>query len=75
MSMLLILKGLYNTINTPLYEKKWNLGHWLVVWTTLKNMKVNWDDEIPNISWKIKLIATKPPTRTSKLSHFPTSAI
>ena len=22
MSMLLILKGLYNTINTPLYEKK-----------------------------------------------------
>ena len=36
---------------------------WLVVWTPLKNMKVNWDDEIPNISGKIKLMATKPPTR------------
>ena len=22
---------------------------WLVVWTPLKNMNVNWDDEIPNI--------------------------
>ena len=32
--------------------------------TPLKNMNVNWDDEIPNI-WenKIKLMATKPPTR------------
>ena len=27
---------------------------WLVVWTPLKNMKVNWDDEIPNISGKKK---------------------
>ena len=37
---------------------------WLVVWATpLKNMKVNRDDEIPNISGKIKLMATKPPTR------------
>ena len=26
-------------------------------------VKVNWDDEIPNISGKIKLMATKPPTR------------
>ena len=26
---------------------------WLVVWTPLKNMKVNWDDEIPNI-WENK---------------------
>ena len=23
---------------------------WLVVWTPLKNMKVSWDDDIPNIS-------------------------
>ena len=27
--------------------------HWLVVWTPLKNMKVSWDDEIPNI-WENK---------------------
>ena len=25
------------------------MTNWLVVWTPLKNMKVNWDDEIPNI--------------------------
>ena len=30
--------------------------------TPLKNMKVNWDDDIPNISGKIKSMATKPPT-------------
>ena len=35
---------------------------WLVVSTPLKNMKVNWDDEIPNINGKIKFMATKPPT-------------
>ena len=33
---------------------------WLVVWTPLKNMKVNWDDEIPNI-WENKK-CSKPPT-------------
>ena len=27
---------------------------WLVVWTPLKNMKVNWDDEIPNI-WENRI--------------------
>ena len=27
-----------------------------MVWTPLKNMKVNWDDEIPNINGKIKLM-------------------
>ena len=27
--------------------------YWLVVWTPLKNMKVSWDDDIPNI-WKNK---------------------
>ena len=34
--------------------------YWLVVWTPLKNMKVNWDDEIPNI-WENKK-CSKPPT-------------
>ena len=28
-------------------------NHWLVVSPPLKNVKVNWDDEIPNI-WKNK---------------------
>ena len=36
------------------------VGGWA---TPLKNRKVNWDDEIPNISGKITLMATKPPTR------------
>ena len=27
--------------------------NWLVVWTPLKNMKVSWDDDIPNINGKI----------------------
>ena len=36
---------------------------WLVVSTPLKNMKVNWDDEIPNIWENIK--CSKPPTRRS----------
>ena len=31
---------------------------WLVVWIPLKNMKVRWDDDIPNI-WKK---CSKPPT-------------
>ena len=36
---------------------------WLVVSTPLKNMKVSWDYEIPNI-WKvIKFSGSKPPTR------------
>ena len=29
--------------------------------TPLKNMKVNWDDEIPN-TWKIKVMFQSPPT-------------
>ena len=29
---------------------------WLVVLTPLKNMKVNWDDDIPYMKWKIKVI-------------------
>ena len=31
--------------------------YWLVVSTPLKNMKVSWDDEIPNI-WKNKMFQT-----------------
>ena len=30
--------------------------------TPLKNMKVNWDDDIPNINGEIEKMATKPPT-------------
>ena len=40
---------------------------WLVVWNPLKNMKVNWDDELPNI-WKNKK-CSKPPTRYSDKEH------
>ena len=33
----------------------WNTeACWLVVWTPLKNMKVNWDDDIPNI-WENRI--------------------
>ena len=35
------------------------VGGWA---TPLKNMNVNWDDEIPNSHGKIKFMATKPPT-------------
>ena len=28
------------------------LGYWLVVSSPLKNLKVSWDDDIPNI-WKV----------------------
>ena len=38
--------------------------YWLVVRPPLrKNMKVNWDDEIPNIWENAKFMATKPPTK------------
>ena len=38
--------------------KEWFLHGWLVVWTQLKNMKVNWDDhsQIFPIYWKIKFM-------------------
>ena len=38
--------------------------YWLVVQPnpSEKYESVNWDDEIPNINGKIKLMATKPPT-------------
>ena len=32
--------------------QKKQFQHWLVVLTILKNMKVNWDDDIPN-TWKV----------------------
>ena len=37
-----------------IHPKTMNLDeqHWLVVSTPLKNMRVSWDDEIPNI-WKV----------------------
>ena len=37
-------------------------ANWLVVVSTpLKNMKVSWDDDIPNILWKIFQTCSKPP--------------
>ena len=48
----------FNRNDLPFYQS------WLVVWATpLKNMKVNWDDDIPNI-WENKK-CSKPPTRIS----------
>ena len=41
----------------------WVSGRWLYTHPSEKYEFVNWDDEIPNISGKIKLMATKPPTR------------
>jgi hypothetical protein len=39
------------------------MHNWLVVSTSPKNMKVSWDDEIPNIE---KMFQT-----TNQLSYFP----
>jgi hypothetical protein len=39
------------------YSSIW-VNNWLVVSTRLKNMKVSWDDEIPNI-WKNKIQVPK----------------
>ena len=36
------------------------VGGWA---TPLKNLKVNWDDDIPNMNGKMPKMATKPPTR------------
>ena len=38
------------------------VGGWA---TPLKTMKVNWDDDIPNINGKMQKMATKPPTSFS----------
>jgi hypothetical protein len=56
-------------------------GIWLIYagwWfqpTPLKNdgVKVSWDDEIPNFSWKVikKIHGSKPPTRCSSRIAFP----
>ena len=35
---------------------------WLVVLTPLKNMKVNWDDDIPYMKWKIIQSCLKRPS-------------
>ena len=37
--------------------------YWLVVSTPLKNMKVSWDDDIPNIWNFIKFHGSKPPIK------------
>ena len=37
-------------------------GWWLIS-TPMKKMKVNWDDDIPSISGKIKVMFQSPPTR------------
>ena len=42
---------------------------WLVVWTPLKNMKVSWDDEIPNI-WEHRIHGNKPPTSNLMVLYF-----
>ena len=44
-----------------------NNCYWLVVWTPLTNMKVSWDDDIPNI-WKNKT-CSKPPTSVNMISN------
>jgi hypothetical protein len=54
-----MLNELYRSL--WLVNKKYIYIHWLVVSTPLKNMKVSWDDEIPNIWTKIKTYS-KPPT-------------
>ena len=43
---------------------------WLVVSTPLKNMKVSWDDEIPNI-WKIKNVPNHQPVNIECTSYAP----
>ena len=43
-----------------------NIHHSLVVSTPLKNMKINFDDDIPNCFWEnIKFIFQSPPTRSN----------
>ena len=56
--------GSFGAIYGSFYLQK---SIWLVVWTPLKNMKVNWDDEIPNINGKIKLMFQT----TNQQSRFP----
>ena len=54
MSMFLILKGLYNTINTPLYEKTMEFRTLVGGLNPSEKYDfVNWDDDIPNISGKM----------------------
>ena len=42
----------YPYFRRPPYSS-WSNSTWLVVWTPLKNMNVNWDDDIPN-RWENK---------------------
>ena len=60
-----ILWGVYPLQLSPEKVKAISIYIYILVggWATpLKNMKVNWDDDIPNINGKIIQMATKPPT-------------
>ena len=49
-------------------EMYMEIYHWLVIGPPLWKLEfVNWDDEIPKISGKIKLMATKPPTSQTNI--------
>ena len=57
-----IFDGLLTIRIVEVYGQEWIICLLVGGWATpLKNMKVNWDDEIPNI-WENFIIATKPPT-------------
>ena len=55
--------GVFPSVDFCFFFNTMNI--WLVVSIPLKNVKVNWDDEIPNI-WK-NIKCSKPPTRYIKL--------
>jgi hypothetical protein len=47
------LRGAFGAGDDTIDGRKWKNNGWLVVLTILKNMKVSWGDDIPNI-WKNK---------------------
>ena len=54
--------GLFWPPLTTMEHGTWDhLYRGLVVWTPLKNMKISWDDELPNI-WRKTCSKPKPPT-------------
>ena len=54
-------------VGDPPHSRKPPHNNWLVVSPPLKNMKVNWDDEIPN-RWKN--ISHVPVTTNQKIAQF-----
>jgi len=62
------------TISSDHFHTRTRKHTWLVVSTPLKNMKVSWDDDIPNIWEIIKFHGSKAPTRyrfqPPKCHHF-----